>query len=128
MRSKAIRLSVQALTISFVLLPYIVLAATAPAVDVPVTLANPLGATTDPRLIIANIIKAILSIIGSLALLMFVVGGVTWITSFGEASRVERGKQILIWATLGLVVIASAYVLVNAVVNGLVFGSVTGAT
>lgn len=90
-----------------------------------VTLTNPLG-TSDPRLIIGNIIKAIMSVVGSLALLMFVYGGVIWITSFGESKRIEKGKSILTWAVLGLALIASAYVLVNAVINGLVSGSATG--
>ena len=97
----------------------------APQFALAVTLTNPLG-TTDPTLIIVNIIKAIMSIVGSLALLMFVYGGVIWITSFGEAKRVEKGKSILTWAVLGLALVASAYVLVNAVINGLVFGSATG--
>ncbi|MEK7183651.1 MAG: hypothetical protein AAB776_03400 [Patescibacteria group bacterium] len=87
-----------------------------------VVLDNPIG-VTDPRLIIGNIIKAILSIVGSLALLMFVYGGVIWITSFGEAKRVEKGKTIIIWTVLGLAIIAGAYVLVNAVVLGLATGS-----
>lgn len=91
-----------------------------------VTLVNPLG-VTDPRLIIGNIIKAVLSIVGSLALLMFVYGGVIWITSFGESKRVEKGKTIVTWTVLGLALIASAYVIVNAVINGLVTGSaITG--
>lgn len=90
-----------------------------------VTLINPIG-VTDPRAIIGNIIKAILSIVGSLALLMFVYGGVIWITSFGEPKRIEKGKVIVTWAVLGLALIAGAYVLVNAVVLGLTTGSATG--
>jgi hypothetical protein len=90
-----------------------------------VTVINPIG-ITDPREIIGNIIKAILSIVGSLALLMFVYGGVLWITSFGEAKRIEKGKTIITWAVLGLALIAAAYVIVNAVINGLTTGSATG--
>lgn len=90
-----------------------------------VTITNPIG-ITDPRQIIGNIIKAILSIVGSLALLMFVYGGVLWITSFGEAKRIEKGKTIITWAVLGLALIAAAYVIVNAVIQGLTTGSATG--
>ncbi len=90
-----------------------------------VELVNPIG-TTNPNTIIGNLIKAILSVVGSLALLMFVYGGVIWITSFGEAKRIEKGKSIVTWAVLGLALIASAYVLVNAVITGLVTGSATG--
>ncbi|MFZ2681690.1 MAG: hypothetical protein WAZ14_01170 [Patescibacteria group bacterium] len=91
-----------------------------------VVLVNPLGDTSDPRIIVGNVIKAILSVVGSAALLMFVYGGVLWITSFGESKRIERGKTVITWAVLGLALIASAYVLVNAVINGLVTGSAIG--
>jgi hypothetical protein len=93
----------------------------------PVELINPLGAgMTDPRVIIANIIKAVLSIIGSVTLLMFIYGGILWITSMGDAKKVQQGRDILTWCVLGLAVIAGSYVLVNALINALTTGSVTG--
>ncbi len=98
-----------------------------PKLALAVELVNPVG-VTDPRVLIGRIIQALLSIVGSLALLSFVYGGFLWITSMGEAKRVDRGRDILIWAVLGLVVIAAAYVLVNAVISGLVNGSVAPST
>jgi hypothetical protein len=93
-----------------------------------VTLINPLGeGSNDPRLLIGRLIAAVLSIVGSLALLMFLYGGLIWITSMGESDKVMKGKKILIWATLGLVIVASAYVIVNAIILGLTTGSATGA-
>ncbi len=92
-----------------------------------VTLVNPLGdGVTDPRLIIARVIQAALSIVGSVALLMFVYGGFLWLTSAGNATAVEKGKNVLLWAVMGLVLIASSYVLVTAIFQGLATGSVTG--
>ena len=88
-----------------------------------VTITNPLG-ESDPRLIIARVIQGALSISGSIALLMFVYGGVLWLTSMGVSGQVEKGKNILIWATLGIIVIASAYVAVTAIFNALITGSV----
>lgn len=89
-------------------------------------LTNPLG-TTDARLIVANIIKGALSISGSIALLMFVYGGFLWMTAAGRPEPVDKGKKILIWATLGIVVIASAYVVTTAIFNALLTGDVSGA-
>ena len=90
-----------------------------------VELINPLG-ITDPRLLIGRLIQAILSIVGSIALLMFVYGGVLWITSMGESQRIDKGKKILVWAVLGLALIAASYVIVNAVILALTTGSVNG--
>lgn len=91
-----------------------------------VPLINPLG-ITDPRLLIGRLIQAILSVVGSIALLMFVYGGVLWITSMGESARIDKGKKILVWAVLGLAMIAASYVVVNAVILALTQGNVNGA-
>lgn len=90
-----------------------------------VYLVNPLG-ITDPRAIIGRLISGILSIIGSVAVLMFVYAGVLWITAQGEPKRIQRGKDIMLWATLGLGIIAGAYVFVNAIINAFTTGSVSG--
>jgi fumarate reductase subunit D len=89
-----------------------------------VYLINPLGAT-DPRELIGRLIAGVLSVIGSLTVLMFVYAGVLWITAQGDHKKVQRGKDIMIWATLGLGVIAGAYVFVQAIVNAFTTGSVT---
>lgn len=88
-----------------------------------VYLINPLG-ITDPRELTGRLIAGVLSIIGSLTLLMFVYAGVLWITAQGDAKKVQRGKDIMLWATLGLGVIAGAYVAVQALVNAFTRGSV----
>ena len=90
-----------------------------------VTLYNPLG-ESDIRVIIGRVISGILSIVGSVALLMFIYGGTLWLTSAGMPDRVKKGKDILTWATLGLGVIFASYAAVNAVLNALTRGNVTG--
>lgn len=87
------------------------------------SLQNPLG-TTDIRVFIGNIIKAALGLAGSIALLMFVWGGVQWLISGGKPEMIKKGKDTLIWATLGIVVIFTAYTLVNVLVKALASGQV----
>jgi hypothetical protein len=81
-----------------------------------INLENPLGGnsgeTSVPR-IIGNIVKTILTIVGALALGMFVYGGFTWLTSGGSSEKIQKGKNILMWATIGLVVIFASYTLVD---------------
>lgn len=87
-----------------------------------VYLVNPLG-ETDPRVLAGRLISGLLSVIGTITLLMFVYAGVLWITAQGDPKKVQRGKDIMVWATLGLGVIAGAYVLVNALVKAFTTGS-----
>jgi hypothetical protein len=85
-----------------------------------VCLDNPLGnseAARSPQILIGNIIRSVLGVIGSLALVMFIYGGITWMLSGGSLFKIIRGKRILIWATLGLMIIFSAYALVRFVIT-----------
>ncbi len=99
--------------------------ATEPAASTTVTLYNPLG-ETDVRVIIGRVIKGILGIVGSLAFVMFIYGGVMWMTSAGNADRVKKGQSILIWTVLGLGVIFASYAAVNAILNAITSGTITG--
>lgn len=84
-----------------------------------VKLENPIAAES-PQALIGIIINYILGIVGSLALVMFVFGGITWMTSAGSAEKIKKGRDILIWAAIGLVIIFSSYALVNFVIKGIV--------
>lgn len=86
-------------------------------------LQNPLG-TTSINSVIGTLIKALLGISGSVALLMFVWGGFQWLISAGNPDRIKKGKETLIWAAIGLAVIFGAYALVNAVIKALESGTV----
>jgi hypothetical protein len=77
-------------------------------------LEDPLGNKT-PQTLIGQVINAALGVVGSLALAMFIFGGFTWMLSAGNSQAVEKGKNILIWATIGLIVIFTSYALVNFV-------------
>lgn len=73
-----------------------------------VTLINPLT-SDDPAVIIGNIIKGILGLTGVIALAAFVAGGVIWMTSGGNPDRVKKGRDILVWAVIGLFIVFSSY-------------------
>ena len=85
-----------------------------------VCLTNPLTGTTKSEgipTLLGKIINSVLGIIGSLALVMFIYGGATWMLSAGNQEQVTKGKNILIWAALGLVIIFTAYALVRFVLT-----------
>jgi hypothetical protein len=82
------------------------------------TVTNPLG-TDDISVLIGRIIKALLGIIGSLALIMFVAGGLMWMTSAGNEKQVSAGKNTIVWAAVGLIVVFFSYVLVKFVLEAI---------
>lgn len=97
--------------------------ASLPSLASAATLTNPIG-TTNFREVISRLIQAILGISGSIALLMFVYGGFLWLISAGEPEKVKKGKEVMKWAVLGLVVIVGAYTIVRAIVSALESGTV----
>lgn len=92
----------------------------------PTELTNPIKGNPTPSLIIGSVIEAILGIVGSLALLMFIYGGFTWMLAAGNNERVQKGRDILIWATIGLVVIFSSYAMIKLIFQSLGIGSGAG--
>ncbi len=62
-------------------------------------------------------LRVVLGIMGSFALLMFVYGGITWLTSAGNPDKITKAKNILVWATIGLIVIFASYTLVDLVIK-----------
>lgn len=83
-----------------------------------VSVVNPVSATSLPQLV-NNVVRAILGVVGAVTLFMFVYGGMLWMTSAGNANRIERGKDTLIWATIGLLVIFSSYAILNFIFTAL---------
>ena len=74
----------------------------------------------DPRETAANIIKAALGILGIVAVVIVLWGGVMWMTAGGSEDKVGKAKKILFSGIIGLVIILSAFALTQFVVNQLI--------
>jgi hypothetical protein len=84
----------------------------------PTCLQNPLCPAGNqncvtPQSLIGRIINSVMGLVGSIALLMFIYGGFTWMTSGGSAEKVKKGREILMWSAIGLVIIFASYGLVR---------------
>lgn len=64
-----------------------------------------------------NISNLILGIVGSLALLMFVIGGVLMLISAGNSEKVSKAKNILIAAVVGLALVFASYMIIEFVMD-----------
>lgn len=85
-----------------------------------VKLPDPLGGQGDdiPTLV-GNVINYVLGIMGVLALVMFIYGGMTWMTSEGVPDKIRKGKDTLVWSILGLALIFFSYALLDFVLQAL---------
>ncbi len=65
---------------------------------------------------IKNIINTILYVLGAIAVIMIIIGGIRYVTSGGDAAGVKGAKDTILYAIVGLVVAIMAYAIVNFVV------------
>lgn len=102
--------------------PYIALAVAAALLPrlaaAQATIPRPLGDVTLEQ-IIGNIVKALLGVSGTLALVMIIVGGLRWMTAQGDPEAVKKAKSTLEWAILGLIVAFSSFALVDFILKAL---------
>jgi len=59
--------------------------------------------------IVSGLLKKIFGLTGVIALVMFIYGGILWMTSGGSVDKVKKGKDTILWAILGLAFIFFAY-------------------
>jgi len=66
---------------------------------------------------IKNIVNVLLFILGAIAVIMIIIGGIRYTTSNGDASATKGAKDTILYAVVGLVVAILAYAIVNFVLG-----------
>lgn len=66
---------------------------------------------------IKTIVNVMLFILGAIAVIMIIIGGIRYATSNGDASNTKAAKDTILYAVIGLVVAILSYAIVNFIVN-----------
>lgn len=83
-------------------------------------IGQPLGLpATDIRLVVANIIRIALGLLGIVALVLIIYGGYLWMTAGGNDEQITTAKKFLFNTAIGLAIILSAYAIVSFVISKL---------
>ena len=59
----------------------------------------------------------IFGILGIVIVIMVLYGGFEWLTAMGREEKVTKGKDTLIWAAIGAVVISIAWTITTAILT-----------
>ncbi|HCE86717.1 MAG: Cytotoxic translational repressor of toxin-antitoxin stability system [Parcubacteria group bacterium GW2011_GWC2_44_17] len=70
----------------------------------------------DLRKVVLKLIQVALGFTSLIALIFMLYGGFTWITAAGNMDKVKKGRDILIWAGIGLVAVMFAWGIVTYVI------------
>ncbi|HMH70200.1 MAG TPA: hypothetical protein VK502_02280 [Candidatus Saccharimonadales bacterium] len=73
------------------------------------------GGGLGPQLII--VVNILLYLLGAIAVIMIVIGGIRYTTSNGDSSSTKGAKDTILYAVVGLIIAMLAYAIVNFVVK-----------
>lgn len=71
--------------------------------------------------LVGNIIKAVLTMMGVLLLVLIIYGGFIWGTAGGDTAKVGKAKSIIISAVIGLFIVMSAYAITLFVIDSIIY-------
>lgn len=67
--------------------------------------------------VFSKISSVLLFIVGAIAVIMIVIGGLRYVISGGDASQVQAAKNTILYALVGVIVAIIAYAAVNFVIG-----------
>lgn len=77
------------------------------------------GNTANLNTVVKRVINTVLYIIGILAVIMIIVGGIQYTTSGGDQAAVTKAKNTILYGIVGLIIAVLAYAIVNFVITNL---------
>ena len=63
------------------------------------------------------ILNAVIGVLSFVCVVVIIIGGVTYMTSSGDAGKVKKAKDTILYVLIGLVVCVLAFALVNFVIS-----------
>lgn len=67
--------------------------------------------------VIGRVLNTLLGTVGAIALLLFVWGGIRWMTAAGDSAKIDGAKKTITWAAIGLIAIFSSYAVLKLVIE-----------
>lgn len=64
-----------------------------------------------------TIINVVLSVVGVIAVVVIIIGGIYFIISQGDAAKITRAKNTILYGVIGLIICLLAFAIVNFVLS-----------
>ena len=68
---------------------------------------------------VANIINAIIGILGLVCVVIIIIGGINYMTSSGDAGKVKKAKDIILYGVIGMIICVLAFAITNFVIGAI---------
>ena len=66
---------------------------------------------------VADIINIFIAVMGVIAVIMIIYGGISLVLSLGNAEKVRKAKNIIIYSAIGLLVVLISFAIINFVLD-----------
>lgn len=87
--------------------------------DNPGRISESTGGEGSFRQLILTFLNFFLGFLGLLAVIMVIYGGILYVSAAGNQDSIDKGKKIILYAIVGIVIILLSFALVNTVLGGL---------
>lgn len=71
----------------------------------------------DPEYYVGTILSVVFSFMGLIFLILIIYSGIVWMTAQGNTSQIDKAKNTIVKAIVGLVICLSAYAITYFVMN-----------
>ena len=71
---------------------------------------------------VTGILNAIVAVLGIVAVIVIIIGGINYMTSSGDAGKVKKAKDTILYGVIGLIICALAFAIVNFVISNILAG------
>lgn len=66
---------------------------------------------------IASVVNTAFGIAGAVAVICIIIGGLLYSTSAGDPGKIQRGKNTIIYAAVGLIVVTIAFPVISFIIG-----------
>ena len=88
-------------------------------IDIPGQVRDIPGGGTDLMVFVKNILSVVFAVVGIIAVIMIIVGGVYYSTSMGDPTKIKKGKDTIMYGIIGLVISLLAFAIVQFVLQNI---------
>ena len=74
---------------------------------------------TDPKQMMVEIVKYLMTFLGIIAVVIILYGGFKWMTAAGNEEKIDEAKKLIGAGVIGLIVILAAFALAQFVLNAM---------
>lgn len=78
---------------------------------------NKLGGETKLEDAVVGIINAVIGILALVCVIIIIAGGVNYMTSAGDAAKVKKAKDTILYGVIGMVICILAFAITNFVIS-----------